>query len=398
MNPSAWSEALKPAPRALAMTATATVLTALLLLVSWNLLDRSEERMHAFGTTTVAALGALCVEPLMKQDLLHLGVISNRLLEMEAVAAVATYTADEQLLTLSGVMAEPVYSETLRLDGNVVGHVRIALDPAAFQTGILHPAHRSMTLWLGAASLLLAIVGAVLIVGGVTGWRAGLVRAPRLPQRRAATKQQEVAEEVDPVEAPPDVRHYLLGINLYNQFTLKGVEREFELSLCTELAEAVAQAFSGQVVSLPGLGALIDFDDTDSPDRPFEIVSAGLTLARLLRDEAPFGVYRLGAHVVLQPGDAPLPVDHPAVADVTLLSALARDHTLVLSETLAGSVEGRERMVARTMSNLMLAELTTCGPGAELITELATDEQLALIQRVEALKTQRDATESESTF
>jgi hypothetical protein len=93
-----------------------------------------------------------------------------------------------------------------------------------------------------------------------------------------------------------------------------------------------------------------------------------------------------------------LPVDHPAVADVTLLSALARDHTLVLSETLAGSIEGRERMVARTMTNLMLSELTTCGPGAEMVTELATDEQLALIQRVEALKTQRDASESESTF
>ena len=191
---------MKPAPRALAMTATATVLTALLLLITWNLLDRSEERMHAFGTATVAALGALCVEPLMKQDLLHLGVISNRLLEMEAVAAVATYTADEQLLTLSGVIAEPVYSETLRLDGNVVGHVRIALDPAAFRTGILHPAHRSMTLWLGAASLLLAIVGAVLVVGGVIGWRAGLLRAPRLPQRRAATKQQQIEEEAEPVE------------------------------------------------------------------------------------------------------------------------------------------------------------------------------------------------------
>jgi hypothetical protein len=33
-----------------------------------------------------------------------------------------------------------------------------------------------------------------------------------------------------------------------------------------------------------------------------------------------------------------------------------------------------------------------------MVTELATDEQLALIQRVEALKTQRDASESESTF
>lgn len=398
MKPADWSTVMKPEPRALAMTATATVITALLLLVSWNLLDRSEERMHAFGNSTVTALGALCVEPLLKQDLLHLGVISNRLLEMEAVTAVATYTADEQLLTLNGVMAEPLYTETLRLDGNVVGHVRIALDPAAFRTGIMHPAHRSMTLWLGAASLLLAMVGAVLIVGGVRGWRAGLVKAPRLPERRASATTTDVVEELAPDEIAPDVRHYLLGVNLYNQFTLKGVEREFELSLCTELAEAVAEAFSGQVVSLPGLGALIDFDDTDAPDRPFEIVTAGLTLARLLRDEAPFGIYRLGAHAVLQPGDAPLPVDHPAVADVTLLSALARDHTLVLSETLAESVDRRERMVARAMSNLMLSELTTCGPGAALVTELAPEEQLALIQRVEAMKAQRDASESESTF
>lgn len=416
--PSGW----QPSAGSLATALVAATLAGLLLLGTWLLLDRREERMDDFGQATAGALGALSVEPLLKQDLLHLGVISNRLLAQGEVVAVATYTADQQLLTLSGALEAPIYSDTIEIDGVVVGHVRIALDPSAFASGITDPANRGLAFGLALASIVVASLAALFCTGLFQAWRAGRVVIPTLTLRRKQSSAGPTGAgrigsapsdpnqpglrmgDTDPThpedepETAPDVRHYLLGVNLHNQLSLQGVEREFELSLCTELAEAVALDCQAQVVSLPGLGALIDFDDTDDPDRAFEVVAAALTLARLLRDEAPFGTYRLGLHVVWQPGDAPLPVHHPAVADVSLLSALARDHTLVISARMAEVVADAERMVARAISNPLLDELTTSSPGAMLVTELDATQQLELLQRVERLKTQRDDSASESTF
>ncbi|MFM7120848.1 MAG: hypothetical protein ACKOZX_11520 [Gammaproteobacteria bacterium] len=419
--PSGWH----PAPRALATALVAATLAGLLFLGTWLLLDRREVRMDDFGHATAGALGALSVEPLLKQDLLHLGVISNRLLELDEVVAVATYTADEQLLTLTGPLEAPIYSDTIEIDGVVVGHVRVALDPHAFASGLTDPAQRGLAFGLALASVVVASLAALFSIGLFQEWRAGRLVMPKLTlgRPRAGDEHTGVASggagvsnrgrdasspsgfpdgetahaDTEPAP-PPDVRHYLLGVNLHNQISLQGVEREFELSLCTELAEAVALDCQAQVVSLPGLGALIDFDDTDEPDRAFDVVAAALTLARLLRDEAPFGTYRLGLHVVWQAGDAPLPVLHPAVADVSLLSALARDHTLVMSARMAELIADADRLVARAITNPLLDELTTSSPGAMLVTELEPTRQLELLQRVERLKTQRDDSASESTF
>jgi hypothetical protein len=142
----------------------------------------------------------------------------------------------------------------------------------------------------------------------------------------------------------------------------------------------------------------VDFDDTDQEDRAFQVVCAGFALARLLRDEAPFGVYRLGLHLVSRPGDEPLPVDHPAVKDVALLSALARDNTLAISETMSDALENPERLVAKPMANVLLEELTTSGPDCQLVTDLASTEKTSVLQLVDSLKTQRDSIASESTF
>lgn len=401
-----WSEAVKPDPGVLWPALCAAFVTALGLLFAWTQLDPRTEQMERFGATTATALAELCMEPLLKQDRLHLGVIGNRLTELDAIAAVATYTVDQQLLTLSGTMTGPQYAASITIDGTVVGHVRVALDPAAFAGGITAPDQRlaatAATLGISVGAGLLAAFGAALL----RAWRTGalVVDTPALRQRLRRRLQPEPPPEELPTapEAPPEppepIRHYLLGINLYNQLSLKGVEREFELSLCTELAETVAIAYQGQVVSLPGLGALIDFDHTDSDARAFDVACAGFALARLLRDEAPFGIYRLGLHLVTRPGDEPLPLDHPAVADVALLSALARDNTLVLSETMCTALAGTERLTLRPMQNVLLDELRTSGPGCQLLTDLAAADKTRLLQQVEQFKNQRDSMASESTF
>jgi len=405
-----WSAAVKPDRAVLLGALASTAFATLALLLTWTLLDPRQDRMDRFGAATVGALGELCVEPLLKQDLLHLGVIANRIVEMEEVAAVATYTVDNQLLTMTGILEGPQYAESISIDGTVVGHIRIALAPAAFESGISAPENRSLVTTLTALIILGSALGAAVLGSVLREWRAGrlVITAPNLGERLrrraqptaggAAEDTEDDGEEDIPEAPPPVIRHYLLGVNLYNQLSLKGVEREFELSLCTELAEAVALEYQGQVVSLPGLGALVDFDHTDQADRAFEIVCASFALGRLLRDEAPFGIYRLGLHLVSRPGDEPLPLDHPAVKDVGLLSALARDNTLAISESMMQVVEQPERMVARPMANVLLEELSTSGPDCQLVTDLATPDKNRVLQLVDSLKTQRDSIASESTF
>lgn len=408
MKLTSWSAAVKPDRVVLLCALCSTAFASLLLLLTWSLLDPREDRMDRFGAATVGALGQLCIEPLLKQDLLHLGVIGNRLVELDAVAAVATYTVDDQLLTLTGIMEGPQYSESISIDGTVVGHVRIALDPAAFHSGITTPENRSLVTTLTAFIILGSAFGAAALAQLFREWRAGrlVFRAPNLGERMRYLRTQDAPapETAEPAEAavedvpPPTVLHFLLGVNLYNQLSLKGVEREFELSLCAELAEAVALEYQGQVVSLPGLGALVDFDDTDQDDRAFQIVCASFALSRLLRDEAPFGIYRLGLHLVSRVGDEPLPVDHPAVRDVALLSALARDNTLAISQSMVQAIDQPDRMVAKPMANVLLEELSTSGPDCQLVTDLAGPDKAQVLQLVDSLKTQRDSIASESTF
>ncbi len=409
MKLTSWSAAVKPDPGVLLGALVSASATALLLLLTWTLLDPRDERMDRFGETTVAALGELCMEPLLKQDLLHLGVISNRMVALDEVAAVATYTVDNQLLTLSGKLEGPQYSKSISIEGTEVGQVRIALDPAAFDGALTDPARRPILTTLTALIVLAAALLTAVSLSVHREWRAGRLelRAPNLAERlrrptlSGAGPADALAAEDDPSVEPepaPEIRHYLLGVNLYNQLSLKGAEREFELSLCTELAEAVALRYQGQVVSLPGLGALVDFDHTDAEDRAYEVVCAGFALARLLRDEAPFGNYRLALHLATRPGDEPLPLDHPAVKDVGLLSALARDGTLALSETMIAALQDAERLEVKPMVNILLDELVTSGPNCQIVTDLAAPDKSQVLQLVDSLKTQRDSMASESTF
>lgn len=406
-----WSEAVKPDLSVLLAAVLAALLAALGLLVTWTLFDPQQARMERFGASTVAALAELSMEPLLKQDRLHLGVIGNRLVELDEITAVATYTVDNQLMTLSGTLTGPQFAESISIDDNIVGHVRITLDPAAFDGGFSAPQNRSQALWISLLIVLGAGLGASMLSNVWREWRSGrlVFERPSLPTalhrgRRgvpapAADSDDEDAGVTPEETAPPaDIRHYLLGVNLYNQLSLQGAEREFELSLCTELAEAVALEYQGQVVSLPGLGALVDFDHTDEEDRAFDVVCAGFALARLLRDESPFGNYRLGLHVVSQVGDEPLPLDHPAVGDVSLLSALARDSTLAISESLFTAIGASDRLMTRPMANVLLEELVTSGTDCQIVTDLATPDKHRMLQLVDSLKTQRDSMASESTF
>ncbi|HEX7034206.1 MAG TPA: hypothetical protein VF210_00440, partial [Pseudomonadales bacterium] len=198
--------------------------------------------------------------------------------------------------------------------------------------------------------------------------------------------------------APPPVAHYLLAVNFYNQLALQPAEREFERRLALELAEAVARECHGQVQCLPGVGVLVDFHHRKDAERPFQVICAALLLARLLRDEAPFGSYRLGMNLALHPAGATLPVDDAAVGDATLLSALAPDDTLAISATVARALENETRYAAKRLDNPLLDELATSNGHCYLVIGVAPPFDTLIGQQAERIKAQRDAISSPSTF
>ncbi|MEQ8858399.1 MAG: hypothetical protein RIC56_07115 [Pseudomonadales bacterium] len=373
----------------LAMAAFSVLVTGLVLLAIISLTGREQQRLDNFGTATARALAELAVEPLMRQDRMHLGVIGNRLAELPEITGVASYSTDNQLLTTTGDLHGPQYTQPVTIDDSIVGYVRLALEPEAFAA-----AERIRT-----GAILIALLLLPLLISAA--WHAiELLRARAPPSWWRPAPEPAVAASPTPEPTLPaeDIRHYLLAVNLYNQLTLPRHEREFELSLCLEFAEAVAGIYHGQVVALPGVGALVDFDHGDDEDRPFQVLCAAFVLARLLHDEAPLGTYRLGLNLTECPADETLPLDHEAIADAALLSALGKDTALALSATFAEAVGHVERIDIRALDNPLLDELTTSAPACRLAVGLQPPFAGLVQKQAARLKAQRDAVSSPSTF
>jgi hypothetical protein len=396
-----WSDLVKPDREVLKIAAVTAFLTVTALLGLMHFSDPHQERMDSFGNATAKVLAELVAEPLHRQDRLHLGVVGNRLADLPQIAGVASYTLDNQELASTGNLRALDYAQSVSVDGSIVGYVRVGLDPEAF-------AEPNMARLIGA---LIALLLLPLVVA--SGWSltqpgrreellARLSRlADRLPWRGRKPPAPVAASDerhAEPEPEPEEIAHYLLAINLYNQLTLPTAERAFELSLCVELAESVAALYHGQVVGLPGLGAVVNFDHSDDADRPFEIVCAALVLARLLREEAPFGNYRLGLNLVRRPVDETMSLHDAAIDDAALLSALAKDATVALSGSFSTALDGHERMTLAPLDNPMLDELTSGSAACFLVTGLSQPYATGVIQQAEQMRSQRAGIESPSTF
>jgi len=394
-----WSELVKPDRKLLGPLAATSLVVGLGLALVWQLTDERQARIDRFGGSIARTLAGLSVEPLLRLDRMHLGVLSNRVAEVPEVSGVAVFTLDDQVLALSGQLASPQYTEAVAFDDSIVGYVRISLDQNAFRDGLASGGRP-----LGV--LLVLVFAPLLVAIAMTMLRSRVNRGPSIePSGAARARKHAVFQAAGDSPAPPmvedsaiEIRHYLLAVNLHNQLSLSGGEREFELSLCVEIAEAVAAVYQGQVVALPGVGVLIDFDHTQDPDRPFQVVCAGLVLARVLREESSFGAYRLGLHLVTRPGDALLSLEDPAVADAALLSALARELNLAVSGPCYAAIERADRLEVRISHHPLLDQLTTCDPECRLVTDLGPSYQSLVLQQTARLTGQRRSTASESTF
>ncbi|MFW6094576.1 MAG: hypothetical protein ACODAC_11435, partial [Pseudomonadota bacterium] len=107
MNLTAWWNLVKPQRLVLMVAFAATLASLVTLHVIVEVTDDAPARRDRFGAATARALAELAVEPMMKQDRLHLGVLGNRLVETPEVAGVATYSADDRVLASTGTLDAP---------------------------------------------------------------------------------------------------------------------------------------------------------------------------------------------------------------------------------------------------------------------------------------------------
>ena len=379
MKLTAYSKLVKPSPL-LWTAAAAAAITALGLVLIWTLTDEREARLEQFGSSIAKSLAYLCVEPLMKQDRIHLGVLTNRVAEIPEVVGVAIYTVDDKVLALSGTPANGAnYTEMVTSGDTIVGYVKLSVDRLAFERG--DSSARSLRYSLSALVILLTPFF-ILVVSNVNNNR-------KLTRRIIPTQSQDDQAETRP--------HYLLAINLYNQLNMTPAEGELELAYGLTMAEQVANLYQGHAVYLPGTGVLVGFEHNEGHDRAFQVMCAAFVLVHLLDEDAGRGTYRLAVHELLLPGNKNLEVSAPEVTDTVLLSALAKYKTVAVSDRFFKRILRQERLLSQRLDNPLLAELTTA-QACYLITGLSRAYADLIAQQVARLTAQGDSTTSESTL
>ena len=369
---------VKPTTHPVVIAALASALTALGLAGTWHATDNTQLRTDAYGTSLAVGFAALAVEPLLKQDRMHLAVVGNRMLNIPEVTGVAVFSVDNQVLTVSGgSQSGPSYSEPVTFDEGIMGYVRVTLNAGQTATPT------NLTRVALALATLLLVPG--LCVGALS---------IRLQRRPTTTSVAEAT--IDP---NADIaQHFLLALNLYNQIGLTPEQRAAELTLALNMATRVGNVYSAKVRPLPGTGLLVHFPDTSEHDRGLQVLCAAFVIARLL--EAGGGIYRLGLHTIDLPSHGPLPDDAPEVSDVALLSALAKHMTLAVSDCFPLRLLQQDRVKCHPLDHPLLEEISTAHGRGYLITSLSPAHQALVVQQVIRFSADQDddSTASESTF
>jgi hypothetical protein len=344
---------------------------------------RAEER-QALGEGLAAGLAGLAAQPVANRDRITLGILANRLVQLEQIGGIAVYSIDDEMLAISGdAQRGERITAPITQDSNAIGYVHVRLAPAG--------ATANTYSWSGLGITLLIPLALFAL------WQIPWPRL-RLPASEPVQETEPIVEVAEPIPAQP-LAHGLIALNLFNQLTLKPKIREQELAHARAMAEAVADLYGASVEALPGTGMLLRFDGSADPERPFQVICAAYLLASVLAAAESHGQYRLGLHTVTLPADERAPTDLAEVQDAALLSAVARPNTLAVSDALYSSVQHPERMQASPLNNPLLNQLESTDSPAWLVSGLAELQARQLQDQARELGyDSADSTPSESTF
>jgi uncharacterized membrane protein affecting hemolysin expression len=357
---SSWFKLVKSE---LIIALTATLLTAVVLAALWRVDPSEQAHTTTLGEGLAATLAQSSIDALLEQDSLHLGVLANRLTDIDIVSGAAIYSIDDEVVALSGKLVGDQFSHPILMDDTVIGFARVTLDDS--RAGLQPDWGRR------AASLLLLLVIPFMIAA--------------ITHIRRSRRRGVVDVDIGAAETRQASEHYILVANLHNQLSMSPAERQQVMQQSLDLAQRVGDIYQAQCLLVPGKGLLMDFGPADGDDRPFQVVCAAFVLANCLAESLAQGDYRMGLHGVelFEDEDA---VDHIAVLeDTTLLAALGKPHTVVASESFFADIERPERITAELLQHAMLDELTTTGRQCCLITSLGETHRALIGNQAERL-------------
>ncbi|MCR9278087.1 MAG: hypothetical protein NXH85_08935 [Pseudomonadaceae bacterium] len=364
-------------------------LTAAAVLTTSSNAGTDDARARQFGQGAADQLAALAAQPLMTQDALVLSALAQRLALTADIRFVAITTLDGTALASAGTQPADnalQFDQVISIDGARAGIASVGLAEERFKQPI--------ATHIVALAVLLPIALAALVLLPM-GWFASNVRFGR-------RLEDQIELAVIPESAGLGSRQYVLVANLFNQISLDTDDRSVHLSDALWQAEQVADLYGGQATALPGTGVLLTFSGYTHSDRCFEIICAAILLAEMfarangqfIEDSEPSELlYRFGLHKVDLDGTEegnPLDVvaDHDAVADAVLLSATARNSTLVVSEDVFFDLDRVERLLFEERRNPALGAMSTAGAHCYLVHGVTDSYQVLLERQAELLLSQ----------
>ena len=393
MDPTALSDTVRRAARPAAIAVFAAVVAAALVIVGWHQTSQAtaSERMNRFGETLSWQIADLVVEPLLSNDRIRLGVLTTRMAEFDEVDGVAVYTVDNQLISIGGSTTNlqlPTFTQRVTVQDTVAGFVRLTLEPNAFETSFGAKLWATAPWWLGA-----------MILAVLSGYISTLDKVPvRVPADNNSGDESTDDTSGSPKhdEQPKPASVFILIVNVFNQISLPNEQKVDVLRQTLRIASRVANLYAARAMPLTGTGVALAFDQTETADRPFEVVCAALLLREALgalnRDhyihDQPEIRFRFGLH------EGPIDdtntlLESDNAADTVLLSALAPDGRLAVSHAVMASIERPERIEGEPVANPAADALTTTSRQFHVVEGVAATYQTLIERQAELIVAQR---------
>ena len=301
------------------------------VLVDHVLERRADVRMERFGDALGAWAAELAVAPMLRPNPVAFSNLGHRMTAFDEVVGFSLYTVDDRVLVFAGRDANEAgtvhYTRAVTADDTVVGYARVVLDRERFRPSVAELISVSAPFWL------LALVATV---AAITFGR----RMARTANGRTASRDRGEVRAA-----------FVLVINLFDQ-NVRREEKGAVLGLALERADQVANIYGGNVEPLQGTGILVVFDDMGSSDRCFEVLCAALLTARVIelanfrRVARSRPTFRFGLHRCGEPGPDVTVGESEEVREALLLSALAPDGKLAVSEEVFARIDRPDKLAA----------------------------------------------------
>ena len=315
------------------MTAGFLVASAMtLLLIDYVLERRAVVRMDHFGDALGTLAAELAADPMLRPNPVAFSNLGHRMTAFDEVVGFSIYTVDDRVMVFAGRDADDPgtvhYTYPVTVDDAVVGYARVVLDRERFRPTLAELVSVSAPFWL------LGLVGtlALVLLGGRVARSVGARAAGPVPEEPRAA--------------------FVLVVNLFDRNDVQRAERGVVLGLAMERVDQLANIYGGRAEPLLGTGVLLVFEDNESDDRCFEVICAALLTARVMeltnfrRAASARPTFRFGLHRFAGSESDVTVEESEAVREALLLSALAPDGKLAVSDEVFARVDQPDKLSA----------------------------------------------------